>query len=518
MPDERGMSIVSLARSALSPVERLTGALLDAQRREWTASGVVIAYVVIWTVYATLSKGGQDVHPDIGELVARARAPALGYANDPPLAAWVAGLWFTIFPRADWAAYLLSMTAVGIGLWVAWRLFARWLDGEKRIAALALLTLIPLLNFHALRFSSTVVIVPLWALTILWFLRSFETWRASDAALAGACAAAALLGNYWSVYLVAGLAGTALLDHRRWSYLRSAAPWVTIGMGLVVLAPHGIWLITHDHPPLRYALGASFGGVSAQAARTALHYLGGAAAYAAVPVAFAILAARPSRPALVDMAWPETAERRFAAIVFWLPLLLPVLVTLFTGGHTTSVWTMAAWTLFPVVLLSSPLVTISAAAASRAVAVAIAFPLAMVAAAPIVALAAHRKGVADYGGHYRELAGAVEREWRQVSRHPLRLIGGEYYLVRGTAFYLADQPLILDNAISFGKEIDRARIESEGIALVCPVVDVGCTLMANAYAAREPSARGTTIRLVRSYFGFAGTPERYLIVVVPGRS
>jgi hypothetical protein len=78
--------------------------------------------------------------------------------------------------------------------------------------------------------------------------------------------------------------------------------------------------------------------------------------------------------------------------------------------------------------------------------------------------------------------------------------------------------LILDNAISFGKEIDRARIESEGIALVCPVVDVGCTLMANAYAARESSARSTAIQLVRSYFGFAGAPERYLIVVVPGRS
>jgi 4-amino-4-deoxy-L-arabinose transferase-like glycosyltransferase len=513
----RRMSIGSLARSALSPIERLVAALSNSSRRERTAIGVVIAYVAIWTVYGVLAKGSEDVHFDIGELVAWAREPALGYAKHPPLAVWVVSLWFAVFPLADWACYLLAMTAVGIALWIAWRLFARWLDGEKRVVALALLTLIPLLNFHALKFNPNVVIIPLWALTTLWFLRSFESRRPADAALAGVCAAAAVLGKYWSFYLLTGLAAAALMDRRRGAYLRSAAPWVTMGVGLAVLAPHGVWLATHDYAPLRYAVSASAGGTAVQALRAAMVYLAGCAGYVAVPVCFAILATWPSRAAIRDMLWPRADSRRFAAIAFWLPLLLPALVTLVAGGRTTALWTMPSWTLLPVVLLSSPLVTVLHAATLRIAAFTTAFPMIMVAVAPIVAVVIQRVGVSHYGAHYRLVAAAIEREWRQVSKHPIRLIGGEYFLVRGVAFYLSDRPLIVDNALSIGgRAINQQRFETEGIALVCPIVDVGCTLAISSFAAKEPSARRTRTEVVSRYFGLAGPPEDYVIVVAPG--
>jgi hypothetical protein len=41
------------------------------------------------------------------------------------------------------------------------------------------------------------VLMPLWAATTLWFLRSFETRRPLDAALAGLAAAASMYGKYW---------------------------------------------------------------------------------------------------------------------------------------------------------------------------------------------------------------------------------------------------------------------------------------------------------------------------------
>ena len=139
-------------------------------------------------------------------------------------------------------------------LWIAWRLAARFLDAEKRVVGLALLTLVPFFNFHALKFNVNTVLMPVWAATTLWFLRSFETRRLLDAALAGLGAAAAMYGKYWSVFLLLGLGVAALADPRRAAYFRSPAPWVTIAVGALALAPHGLWLIRNDFVPFSYAV------------------------------------------------------------------------------------------------------------------------------------------------------------------------------------------------------------------------------------------------------------------------
>src|SRR4029079_19300381 len=130
---------------------------------------------------------------------------ALGYPKHPPLTMAVVRAWFAVFPTADWAYYLLAMANVGLTLWIVWRLMARFLDGEKRVVGLALLTLVPFFNFHALKFNQHTVLLALWAGTTLFFLRSFETRKMLDAALAGVLAAAAMYGKYWSAMLLLGL-------------------------------------------------------------------------------------------------------------------------------------------------------------------------------------------------------------------------------------------------------------------------------------------------------------------------
>jgi len=51
--------------------------------------------------------------------------------------------------------------------------------------ALALLTFIPFFNFHALKFNVNTVLMPLWAVTTFWFLRSYTMRSPTYAALAG---------------------------------------------------------------------------------------------------------------------------------------------------------------------------------------------------------------------------------------------------------------------------------------------------------------------------------------------
>ena len=118
--------------------------------------------------------------------------------------------------------------------------------------------------------------------------------------------------------------------------------------------------------------------------RAALGYLAGSAGYVAVPVIIALIAGRPDRATLADMIWPAEADRRLVAAAFWAPLLLPVVAALASGTDITSLWSMSAWTLLPVVLLSPQAMTISAADTRRLLAFAAALPFVMVAASPLI--------------------------------------------------------------------------------------------------------------------------------------
>ena len=500
----------------LLPADRLVAALTDPVRRERTVVGVLAGYVAIWTLYGAFAKASQDIHFDMAELAAWSRDFAFGYSKHPPLAAWLVRAWFTLFPAADWAYYLLAITVVTIALWITWRLFAHYLDGEKRVVALALLTLIPFFNFHALKFNPNTVLLPLWAVTTLWFIRSFESRNRVDAALAGLGAAACMMGKYWSIFLLAGLGLAALIDPRRGTYFRSSAPWITIAAGAIALVPHLVWLVANDFLPFSYAMAAHGTGSFGTIAMRAAGYLGGGIGYVALPVLLALAVARPSGAALADTLIPNTPERRLAATAFWLPLLLPALLAPLFGIEINSLWTMSAWTLLPVVLLASPLIAVARAAAAWVVMIAMALPIVLLAASPFIASRINRGGVAPQAAHGKLVAERIARVWHEATPRPLQFVGGDAVLTYAAAFYLPEKPLTfpeLNERIS--PWIDQAKLARAGIALVCVLADRQCVQMIEAHAGT--SGRRFEIEIAREYLGSAGPSERYLIIIVPPR-
>jgi len=504
-------------------IERLLDALAAPARRERTAVIVLLGYVALWTLYGTLAKGSQDINSDMSEQYVLSRELAWGYPKHPPLAMAVVRAWFAVFPTAEWAYYLLAVATAGLALWIAWRLSARFLDGEKRVVGLALLTLVPFFSFHALKFNQNTVLMPLWAATTLWFLRSFETRRVLDAALAGVGAAACMYGKYWSIFLLLGLGVAALLDRRRATYFRSAAPWVTIAAGALALAPHAAWLVANDFLPFSYAV-AGHGSTSlVSAVRGVLGYLAGGVAYVVLPLVIVFAAARPGRAALSDMGWPATPERRLAALVFWATLLLPALIAIFTWIRLTSLWTMSAWTLLPVMLLSSPLVTISRRDAVRLLALAVLLPLVMVALAPAIAFGIHRAGPAPDAALSSVLVEPIEQLWRATTDRPLKVFAGYDDFTDGVAFYMRSHPLaahVLDGPISPAME---QRIGRDGIAMLCPARArdpsgaASCMSAATSLAARFPVGKQQEVEVSRRYLGVNGAPARFLLFTVPPR-
>jgi 4-amino-4-deoxy-L-arabinose transferase-like glycosyltransferase len=514
-------AMTNAARRSLEFIESILDTLSDPARRDRTAAVVLLGYTALWTVYGALAKGSQDIHVDMSEQFALSRELAWGYPKHPPLAMVIVRAWFEIFPTTDWAYYLLAMATVGLTLWVAWRLSARFLDGDKRVVGLALLTLVPFFNFHALKFNVNTVLMPLWAATTLAFLRSYETRRVLDAALAGAGAAAAMYGKYWSVFLVLGLGVAALADRRRAAYFRSAAPWVTIAVGALALAPHAAWLAANDFAPFSYAVVVHGAAPLASTLRGALGYLAGSIAYVAVPLVILAVAARPGPAALKDMAWPTEPQRRLAAVAFWTVLLLPAAVAPLAGVQLVSLWSMSAWALLPVMLLSSPLVAMSRSSAVRIVALAVAFPPIMVAIAPAIALGIHRVGLAPTTAYSSVLVEPVERLWRETTDRPLKNFGGFDDLTDGVSFYMRSHPFaahVLDNN---DQHIVDDRIARDGIVLVCPArtshppAATWCRNNAIRLAGRYPPGRRAEIEVSRRYLGLDGQPARHLIITIP---
>jgi hypothetical protein len=510
------MTVAEATQRIRNPFERLVAALIDPARSERTMLWLLAGYVVAWSAYGAIAKGSQDLHFDIGEMFAWSHQIGLSAPTHPPLGAWLVRLWFDVMPAQDWAFYLLAILVATVALWIAWRIAGCYLPPEKRVLGLALLSLLPFYNFHALKYNASSVLTPFWAATTWWFFLSFETRRASFAALAGFAAGVAMLGKYWSIFLLAGLGLAALTDPRRAAYFRSPAPWVTIAAGAAVLAPHAFWIATHGFTTVDFAF-TSHATSLARAAAGSLYFLLSVLGYIAAPIVLGALATLPSVAAIKDTLAPGAPERRMLIVAFAAPLLLAALVAVAARADLDPLWSMSAMTLLPVVLFSSPLLEVNRTAAVNILALAIVLPLLMLAASPVIALVIHRQGVPNYASHYRLIAQAVEQAWRAQSDKPLRIVGGNRPVVDGSNFYFAERPatfVLGDPART--PWVDQARIEREGIAIVCPSVEPGCVKELNDYAARY-GGKVEDMILARRFFGTSDTPVDYRIAIIPPR-
>ncbi len=495
---------------------RIVDGLCDPVHRRRAAFILVVAYGLAWFLYGVTAKSTQDLNSDMAELVVWSRELALGYPNQPPLLAWIVWLWFLVFPHADWAFTLLAVVSVSAGLFLCFELAGEWLYGEKRAAVPFLLAAIPFYNLLGLKFDQNSALIPLWALGAWAFMRAIETRRLGWAALAGTAAAAAMLTNYWSAFFVLALVLTALVDPRRRTYVRSSAPWVTALVFMVAVAPHAIWLVGEDFAPLRSAMGRRV--PASDILRSLGEYLGGTLAYAAGALALWIIFTRRTGAALRDNLFPRDSERRTAAVLFWVPILLPVAVALVASKSLLSLWNAPALNLLPVILLGSVLVVLTREALTRmAVVVATATGL-VVLLSPVVAAVILNRGVENNAAYARLVAFEAERVWKDETGKPLRLIGGPFALANSAAFYLSDRPsTFADFDLSLSPWASEARIARDGMAIICPADDQRCIAVMNEWLARSHT-EPTPVEVARRWLGFESNSARFVIGVVPPRA
>src|SRR3954468_7526020 len=262
----------------------------DPKAGLWLVIGFAAMHAALWTLVLCNLKAAQDVHMDVAEAFAWGQKFQFGYGKHPPLAGWIAGLWFRLFPVADWATYLLAMTTLGCGLVICWLVALRVVDRRRAFFSVVMLALYPIFNFKGFKYNPDLLQLVTLPLLVLAYLDAFEKRSVRAGLWLGLAGALALMTKYWVLTMIGAVGLAALLHPARLVFLRSPAPWVAIATVAVAMIPHLLWLREVDFVPLTYA--GDVYGVSDRAGNIwrVFGYLGHNIALLALPAALAALA------------------------------------------------------------------------------------------------------------------------------------------------------------------------------------------------------------------------------------
>src|SRR5947209_19326668 len=120
----------------------------------WLVVSFALVHGLLWTLILIDLKAAQDVHMDVAEAFAWGQKFQLGYGKHPPLAGWIAGLWFYFFPVKDWATYALAMTTLGVGIVICWFIALRVVDRRRAFLVVVMLALYPIFNFKGFTYNA----------------------------------------------------------------------------------------------------------------------------------------------------------------------------------------------------------------------------------------------------------------------------------------------------------------------------------------------------------------------------
>jgi len=132
---------------------------------------LLAVHVLLWTWAGVASRSNFDTPGDMVEAYAWAQGWQLGYYKHPPLAAWVAGLWFTVIPESHWGYALLAALNGAVGLLGLALLAREFLPRPWVLLAVAAASLNPGLTTLAMRFNANAILISTWPWAMCLFVR-----------------------------------------------------------------------------------------------------------------------------------------------------------------------------------------------------------------------------------------------------------------------------------------------------------------------------------------------------------
>ncbi len=475
------------------------------------------AYTLVWTVFSVFSDPG-GLHHDMTEAYAWGREFQLGYYKHPPFWAWLAGLWFEVFPRENWAFYLLATLCTGIGVLGVWALAGLFAREPFPAASALLILLIPFYSLQGHKFNANLILVPLWPWTVYFFVRSIEKLQLKDAILFGAFAAAGLLSKYYSALLLLSCVTASFLHPNYKAYYRNVSPYLAVGVCALLVAPHVWWLTQHDFQTLTYMetrTAFTAGTVHNKLLAFIFGCLGLCAGVIAVVLGVRLWGGRWRIGAAEEPLQPD--RLRFVLMLALGPFILTVVSAIAGNVRLSTNFASPIFFLVPLVLLQV-LKPRPSLAMRAALGMAVCLTVAALLVSPLVpSIASVSKQRAEELS-MPEIARGAEAIWRAETGLPLRIIAGNEVNSVGVAFYSPDNTSAF---IAFDKGhapwINDAALRKSGFLGLCFENDTECASSAHVFAGS--AARERTLTIARRDRSGSSSPLVFrLIIAAPGEA
>lgn len=497
--------------------------------------GFALAHAVLWTVILINLKAAQDVHMDVAEAFAWGQKFQLGYGKHPPLAGWVAGLWFKIFPVANWATYALAMTTVGCGLVICWLIALRVVDRRRAFFVVVMLALYPIFNFKGFKYNPDLLQLVTLPLLVLAYLNAFEKRNVRAGVWLGLAGVLALMTKYWVLTMIGAIGLAALIHPERLKFLRSPATWVAIATLIVVMIPHLIWLREVDFVPLTYAGDVYALSSRAQSIQLVLGYIGHNLALLAAPIALAaiVLAWTPrwwvklvrQPSALFRHVWSRAANpgvNLSQALNVWIIQLVvavgPPFGAVFFTVYMKTDWGISLFFLTPLALVAIPRLRLQRIALFRMVAIWLVVTTAALAASPYIAseeMALNPNGASTYGAR-SELARELTQAWHTRFNTRWAVVAGTTEIGEPMTFYSPDHPATFTPGELWSSgltSLEEAR--RLGFIGICDTTDGRLPVCDAWMKANGKDAEQLAITTQRFFRGHPGPSISWKVYIVP---
>ena len=211
----------------------------------------LFAHLVLWTLIPAISNNNLPL--DTIEHLAWATDLQFGYGKHPPLVAWILGFFYKIFGSQDWSYYFLSQLFIILSFFTIYK-FAKFFFTKNIYCLISVMLLegIYFYNYTTPEFNVNVCQIPFWALSALYFWKSFSNNKVKDWMLFGFFSALGILAKYLFIYLLAPIVLFFILANFKrkinYNFLFYFIPF------LLILSPHLNWLIENNFTTITYAL------------------------------------------------------------------------------------------------------------------------------------------------------------------------------------------------------------------------------------------------------------------------
>jgi hypothetical protein len=507
------------ARSDRSPAQWRRPFLnwLDGIEAGWAIPLLLLGFVVVWLTFLIIAYLGGDLHSDVLETWTLGRSIELGYSKHPPLMGWVARAWTSVFPLTNWSFQLMALTNSALALWAVDLIARRFATGDKRIVVLLLLMLMPIYQFHAQRFNANAVLLATWPIATYCFLRSFETLQIRWAVAAGASAALAMLGKYYSVFLIVSFFFAAISHPQRRAYFTSWAPWVSMAAGFAALVPHLHWLVVTDAPPFAYALARHTGKAFGPALIEAALFMLGVAMLLAIPALTWVLIAKDRLKKFSQDFRALSPGLLLLFLVSAGTVVFPAITSVLLGADMPPIWALQGLFLFVILIVCGASYPIERFYSVNLAVLVIGIAVAtVVVAAPLHAYYRNFHPLHEGRNFYQQAAAELTRRWHEQSDAALPFVGGDEGLAFATAFYSPDHPEFEQRLVLPRSEalLLQASFE-QGWAALCYDGNSYCIASMERIAARAARFVRSEFEVQSTLLGQPGATQRFTALMVP---